>query len=34
VHFDEINHLIKSDAEANAMLTKAYRSGFEVPKFS
>lgn len=31
VHFDAANHTIKSDAEANGMLTKAYRSGFEVP---
>jgi len=34
VHFDAANHLIKSDAEANAMLTKAYRSGFEVPRIN
>ncbi len=34
VHFDAENHLIKSDAEANALLTKEYRQGFEVPKLT
>lgn len=34
VHFDEANRQIKSDAEANAMLTKEYRTGFEVPKLA
>ena len=34
VHFDAEHHQIKSDAEANALLTKEYRSGFEVPKLA
>ena len=34
VHFDAANHVIQSDAEANGMLTKAYRSSFEVPKIN
>ena len=34
VHFDEANHQIVSDAEANALLTKEYRKGFEVPKLA
>lgn len=34
VHFDAANHLIESDDEANGMLTKPYRSGFEVPTIS
>ena len=31
VYFDTENHQIKSDAEANALLTKEYRAGFSVP---
>jgi predicted dehydrogenase len=31
VHFDADRHQILSDAEANALLTRDYRKGFEVP---